>query len=134
MVRYDRCTYHSIQYILLIQIDTFFKRSDDVIEVYQRNFRMLEGVCIIFQYDVIIRIFYYFIIIIIFKKCILRYSMQYIIWKIKCSIHYTICNLTTMNINSLVLVGYIRCGITLLQRIKRIATFDMHIWVLDTKE
>lgn len=131
MVRYSRCTYHLIQYILLIQIDTLFWKSDDVV-VYQRNFRMLEAVCIIFQYDVTIIIFYYFIII-IFKKCILRYNMQYTIWKIKCSIHYTICNLTTMNINSLVLVGYIGCGITLLRKIKLIATFDMHIWVLDTK-
>lgn len=49
-----------IQYIISIQTDIFFNKSDDVVEMYMRNLRILKGIYDIFQ-----------VIIVIFKMYIL---------------------------------------------------------------
>lgn len=46
-----------IQYIISIQTDIFFKKSDDVAEMYMRNLRISEDIYDIFQViDVVIKI------------------------------------------------------------------------------
>lgn len=46
-----------IQYIISIQTDIFFKKSDDVVEMYMRNLRISEDIYDIFQViDVVIKI------------------------------------------------------------------------------
>lgn len=46
-----------IQFIILIQTDIFFKKSDDVEEMYMRNLRISKDIYDIFQViDVVIKI------------------------------------------------------------------------------